>query len=258
MDYLESKSQGKISFNRIFLDSIQGTYKFGRIAVKQILDIMESARKNNKKALSEYDSKQIISSYGIPVVGEVLVDDLNGAQRAARDLTYPVVLKVCSEEITHKTEKGLIKLDLRNDGDMEEAFNLLKDRCSGDVDKFLVQKMINGERELVIGMNRDEQFGPCVMFGLGGIFTEILEDVSFRVAPISEQDALEMMEEIRGHKILGAIRGLKEVDKEMMVNSLIALGTIGLDHEAIQGIDVNPLVITDGKPIAVDALVTFR
>ncbi|MBT3254840.1 MAG: acetate--CoA ligase family protein [Deltaproteobacteria bacterium] len=232
--------------------------QFRRIVVKEILDLIESARKNNKKALSEYDSKQVISAYGIPVVAETMVDGLGGAQRAAKDLAYPVVLKLCSEEITHKTEKGLIQLDLRNDGDVEEAFKLLTERCSGDADKFLVQKMIKGERELVIGMTRDPQFGPCVMFGMGGIFTEILADVSFRVAPLNEQDALEMMKEIRGHRILDAIRGLKEVDREIMVNSLMALGRIGLEHDAIQSIDVNPLVITDGRPVAVDALVSFR
>ena len=226
--------------------------------MSKIMDIIECARKNNQKALSEYDSKQVLSAYGIPVVEETMVDDLSGAQAAARDLTYPVVLKACSAEISHKTEKGLIALDLRDDGEVKEAFNRLKSRCSGDVDKFLVQKMIKGERELVMGMTRDQQFGPCVMFGLGGIFTEILEDVSFRVAPITEEDAFEMMEGIRGNRILGGIRGLKAVDKKIMASSLIALGKIGLEQDAIQEIDVNPLVIMDGNPVAVDALVTLR
>ena len=105
---------------------------------------------------------------------------------------------------------------------------------------FLVQEMIKGGRELVIGMVRDPQFGPCVMFGLGGILTEILGDVTFRPAPLSESDAEEMLREINGNKILGAVRGMPAVDFDSLVQCLMAIGRIGMAHEEIQAIDVNP------------------
>jgi acetyl-CoA synthetase (ADP-forming) len=121
----------------------------------------------------------------------------------------------------------------------------------------LVQQMIKGQRELVVGLTRDPQFGPCVMFGLGGIFTEILEDTSFRVAPIEKRDALEMIQEIKAHKILEAIRGMEPVDKDMLADILIAIGRLGIENEAVKEIDINPLIISRGQPVAVDALVVL-
>ena len=121
----------------------------------------------------------------------------------------------------------------------------------------LVQQMVKGQRELVVGLTRDPQFGPCVMFGLGGIFTEILEDTSFRVAPIEKQDALEMILEIKAHKILEAVRGMEPVDTDMLADILIAVGRLGIENEAVKEIDINPVIISTGKPVAVDALVVL-
>ena len=108
------------------------------------------------------------------------------------------------------------------------------------------------------GLTRDPQFGPCVMFGLGGIFTEVLRDAAFRVAPLEKRDALEMMQEIKAHKILEAVRGMAPVDKDMLAEILIAVGQIGVENEMIKEIDINPVIITDGKPVAVDALVVLE
>jgi acetyl-CoA synthetase (ADP-forming) len=108
----------------------------------------------------------------------------------------------------------------------------------------LVQEMVKGARELVVGMTRDPQFGPCVMFGLGGIFTEILKDVSFRIAPLEKKDAMEMMQDIKGHKILDAVRGLKAVNIEFLADILVKVGQIGMDNHQIKEIDINPLIIT--------------
>jgi hypothetical protein len=121
----------------------------------------------------------------------------------------------------------------------------------------LVQELVRGSRELMVGMTRDAQFGPCVMFGLGGIFTEILKDVSFRVAPIEKRDAKEMMQEIKGHKILENVRGMPAADLEELSEILIRVGEIGLDNDAIKEIDVNPLILSGGNPVAVDALVVL-
>lgn len=225
--------------------------------MKEVKEIVESALGRGQTSLSEYDSKRVLASYGIPTVQEDLVRDLEGAKRVASRIGYPVVLKACSPDVTHKTERGLIEVDLRNEEDLVGAFHRLEQRAEGLDGDFLVQELIKGVRELVIGMIRDPQFGPCVMFGLGGIFTEILRDVSFRVAPIEKRDALEMMREIKGHKILDAIRGMEAVNLDVLCESLIALGSIGLEHEAIKEIDVNPLIVRGSQPVAVDALVVL-
>jgi acyl-CoA synthetase (NDP forming) len=122
----------------------------------------------------------------------------------------------------------------------------------------LVQEMIKGRRELVLGLNRDKQFGPCVMFGLGGIFTEILKDISFRRAPLNKDDAYALMREIKGHKILDAVRGMATADKESLADMLIKLGLIGMEIEQIQEIDLNPVIISGRKPIVVDALIIIK
>ncbi len=223
----------------------------------EVANILERAKKRGQKALSEYESKLILKSYGIPVTKEELVQDLEGAKKAAQAIGYPVVLKACSHELTHKTEKGLIEVGIRDQGDLEEAFKRLSQATQGLDAQYLVQEMVKGARELVIGMTRDPQFGPCVMFGLGGIFTEILRDVSFRVAPIQKRDAFEMMEEIKGKKILEAIRGMEAVDRELLAQSLVALGDLGMEQEHIQEVDVNPMIIRGRSPVAVDALVVL-
>jgi acetyl-CoA synthetase (ADP-forming) len=122
----------------------------------------------------------------------------------------------------------------------------------------LVQEKIKGSRELMVGLTRDAQFGPCVMFGLGGIFTEILRDIAFRVAPIEKSEALDMMEEIRARKILEAFRGMPAADIDRLADILIKVGTIGLDRGVIKEIDINPIILSEGRPVAVDALMVLN
>ena len=226
--------------------------------MKNISDILNTARANGHDRLSEYESKRILSCYGIPVVRETLATDLTEAKAAALQLGYPVVLKADSPAIAHKTETGLIALDLRNEADLLSAFNCILEKTRGQQVRFLVQEMIPGDRELVMGMTRDAQFGPCVMFGIGGIFTETLGDVSFRAAPLSHRDALEMMQEIKGQKILTGIRGMAAVDLDALGKCLVAIGQIGLEHEKIREIDVNPLIIRGSLSVAVDALIVLE
>jgi acyl-CoA synthetase (NDP forming) len=140
------------------------------------MKIIEQAIKKGQKSLSEYDSKRMLKSYGFPVVREKLVDSRAAAVKAAKEIGLPVVLKACSADIAHKTEKKLIEVDLRTLKEVERAYQgIVKRVGNAPLDGILVQQMIKGSRELVIGMIRDAQFGPCVMFGLGGIFTEILK-----------------------------------------------------------------------------------
>jgi acyl-CoA synthetase (NDP forming) len=221
------------------------------------MEMIAKALEEGRTTLSEYESKQVLSSYGIPVTREVMVNDLQGLVSATRDIGYPLVLKGCSSEIAHKTEKGLIRVDIRNEEEATAAFEDIMGQIGAGA-SVLVQEMIKGQRELVIGLTRDPQFGPCVMFGLGGIFTEILKDISFRVAPLEKRDALEMMNDIKGHKILEAVRGMEAADLDMFADILIKVGQIGLENDAVKEIDINPVIISGSKPVAVDALVVLE
>ena len=153
---------------------------------------------------------------------------------------------------------GLIELGINEAAGLKKAYERLAPRARDLGGEILVQEMVKGSRELVIGLSRDDQFGPCVMFGLGGIFTEALGDVSFRVAPLNQQDAREMTTEIRGSKILEGIRGLEPVRIDQLSHCLQQLGQIGIDHPAVREIDINPLIIRDGRPVAVDALIVLQ
>jgi acyl-CoA synthetase (NDP forming) len=220
--------------------------------------IVNNALQQGHKALSEYEAKQVLAAYNIPVTKELLVEKRSEVKKAAQKIGYPLVMKGCSAEIAHKTEKGLIHVDIRNEQEALRAFDEIMAGLKGYNGAVLMQEMIKGRRELVMGLTRDAQFGPCVMFGLGGIFTEILKDVSFRRAPLEEDDALTMMQEIKGHKILDAIRGMEAVDKEILAAMLINVGSIGLEIEQIQEIDLNPVIISGTKPVVVDALMILK
>jgi acyl-CoA synthetase (NDP forming) len=222
------------------------------------MNVIQKALKEGRTALSEYESKQVLAAYQIPVTREILVDDVKDLTAATQEIGYPVVLKACSSEIAHKTEKGLIRVDIRNDKEARAAFEEIMSKIEGAGHGVLVQEMVKGKRELVIGLTRDVQFGPCVMFGLGGIFTEILKDISFRIAPIEKRDALEMMHDIKGYKILEDVRGMEAVDLDMLADILINVGQIGLENEKVKEIDINPVIISGNKPVAVDALIVLE
>jgi len=221
--------------------------------------IIAKALERGQSALSEHDSKLLMEKYGVPIAPEKLASSADESVAAAGEIGYPVVLKAEGPEISHKTERELVAVGLKDEADVREAYDRIIANL-GDTphEGVLVQKMIRGERELVIGLVRDPQFGPCVMFGLGGIFTEILKDTSFRVAPITEDDALQMMEDIKAKAILGPVRGKSPADKALLAKALVGLGTIGIEQDNVAEIDVNPLIITgEGEPVAVDALVVL-
>jgi acetyl-CoA synthetase (ADP-forming) len=222
--------------------------------------IISSALERGQTALSEHDSKLVLEKYGVPVTKETLTSTADEAVKAAVELGYPVVLKACGSEITHKTERNLVAVGVKSDDEAREAFDQITANLAGEPSEgILVQGMVKGERELVIGLIRDPQFGPCVMFGLGGIFTEILKDTAFRVAPLTEADATQMMEDIRAKDILGPVRGMAPADRGKLVKALVGLGKLGLEQDAVAEVDVNPLIIgSDGEPVAVDALVILK
>ena len=220
--------------------------------------IIRAARARGQRVLSEHESKRVLAAYGVPVARETLVGTLAEAKAAAARIGYPVVLKACAAEAAHKSERGLVAVGLRGPGDLGAALATLRRRMGrGARGEFLVQEQVRGSREVMIGALRDPEFGPAVMFGLGGIFSEILQDVVFRLAPLRERDARAMLCAIRARRILEAVRGLPAVDAGALARSLIAVGRIALDHPAIAAIDVNPLIIRGRTAVAVDALIVL-
>ncbi len=218
--------------------------------------IIKKALERGQKTLSEYDSKQVIQSVGIAVTREKLAHSKDEAVKFAEEIGYPVVLKGCSDKAAHKTEMGLVKLKLTNADEAGKAYDEITGKGI-ELDGVLVQEMIKGDREFVIGLSRDLQFGPCVMFGIGGIFTEVIKDVSFRVAPLTEMDAEEMIDEIRMKKLLDEFRGSPAVDKKQLVRALVGIGDLGYRNSEIAEIDINPLIISGSRPVVVDALVVL-
>ncbi|MFA6222474.1 MAG: acetate--CoA ligase family protein [Desulfomonilaceae bacterium] len=223
------------------------------------MDLIESALSEGRRTLSEYESKLVLSYYGIPIVQELLAGSESELESAINALGFPLAIKACAPNITHKTDLNLLKLNLQTKQEALDAFRFMTlelAKLGGGA--VLVQKMARGQRELMVGMTRDPQFGPCVMFGLGGIFAEALEDVSFRVAPLENKDALEMMNEIRARKLLGAFRGMPPVDTERLGSILVNLGRLGMENDRVQEVDVNPLIIDEGSLVAVDALIALN
>jgi len=222
------------------------------------VDIVEKALKEGRNTLSEHESKRLLEAYDIPVTRETEITDQQGLKEAVQKIGLPLVLKACGPNLSHKTEIGLVYVDVRSEQEAIEAFEEIMSAVKKDGGSVLVQEMVKGQRELVVGLTRDPQFGPCVMFGLGGIFTEILKDISFRVAPLEKRDALEMMQDIKGHKILEAVRGMPAADLDRLADILIKVGNIGIEQDKIKEIDINPLILRGSEPVAVDALVVLN
>ena len=221
------------------------------------MEIIQQAIDRGAKNLSEYESKLVLSAYGIPITQEKTVKTETEAIAAAAAMGYPIVLKGSGEAVSHKTELDLISLNISDEEGLIKSFQGFKNRKDVIAEEFLIQQMVRGDRELMAGLKRDAQFGPCVMFGLGGVLAEVLDDVTIRVAPLSAFDAMDMMGDIRATKILDAFRGKPAVDKDAMAALLMALGKLGLENDAVSEVDINPIKLVDGKPVAVDALIVL-
>lgn len=219
-------------------------------------NVLQTAKKNGYSALSEYQAKQFLQSYGIPVTKEWLCHSVAEARSAACQLGFPVVLKACSPQLLHKTEVGGVVLHLHTERDVAEAYQRITQQLSQPLDGVLVQEMVPGLREMIVGLHRDPQFGPCVMLGVGGVMAELFGDTVFRMAPVDSIEALDMIAQLRTKALLDAFRGQLPAAKEELCAVLQALGTIGLAVSQVAEIDINPLVITPaGRFVAVDALV---
>lgn len=218
--------------------------------------IIAQAVKRGAGALDEFYSKRVLAAYGITISAEELAHSAAEAAAGARRLGYPVVLKGCSEEIAHKTGKGLIYLNLKDEEGVRRSFEAIV-KAAGKEIPVLVARMVRGDRELVAGALRQPGFGPCIMFGLGGIFTEALRDTVFRLAPLSQSEALEMLAVIRAKDLLGEFRGMPAADREDLAGIIRKVGDLLLLHPEIKEIDLNPIILDGSRPVVVDALITF-
>jgi acyl-CoA synthetase (NDP forming) len=209
-------------------------------------------------SLDEAESKQVLRHYGVPVVEESIAATEQEAVMIADRMGYPVVLKALGSKLTHKTERGLVRVNIPSIRQLRRAYREIQVAAGSDGYGCLIQPLIVGKREFVAGMSRDPQFGPVVMFGLGGIFAEAVGDVVFRIAPVRRGQALQMMEELASRRILGNFRGETTVDKEQLARVLMGLSQLALDHPAVKEVDINPLIVaSDGTITAVDALVVL-
>jgi len=222
------------------------------------LEIIEKAKRQGRKALTEAEAKDLLKIFGIPVVEEISVKTESDLEKAIKTMVYPLVLKGLGSRLTHKTEKGLVKLNLKNEEDVHSAAIYIRNAAGEDLEGLLIQPMLEGKREFVAGLFYDEQFGPAVMFGLGGVFTEAIGDVVFRLAPVNEKEARLMIQELHAKKLLEDFRGEKAPDIEALVKVLIGLSEIAMAIPEIKEIDINPLLVSaDGKVTAVDALIVL-
>jgi acetyltransferase len=219
--------------------------------------------KKRQGSLTEDESKSILAKYGIPITREGLSHSLAEAKILAKEIGYPVAMKVISPQILHKTEAQAIRLNVGEE-ELEQAYHQLLDIAKGhtaEIRGVLVQEMVEDGAELIVGISRDKFFGPIIIFGLGGIYVEILKDVSLRLPPVDRDDALGMIQEIKGYEILAGARGRPKVDIEALAQVILKLSHLALDlGDLISAVDINPLIVSkDGMGVkAVDALVVLE
>jgi acetyltransferase len=211
--------------------------------VKQIL-----AKTNGDKALGEVDTRPILTAYHIPVIAGNVAHTPAEAMKIADDLGYPVALKIISPDILHKSDAGGILLNLNNAAAVAAAYqgllkNIKTTHPSARLEGILVETMAPAGTEVIVGMRRDPQFGPLMMFGLGGIYVELLTDVSFRVAPLSREEALAMVGETKAGQLLAGQRGQQPADINAVADCIVHLSQLALDFPQIQEVEVNPLLV---------------
>jgi len=227
-------------------------------AEEQAAAIVHQAAAAGRQRLDELESKRLLKAYGIPTVEEARAASEEEAVTVADRSGYPVVMKGLGADLTHKSELGLVLTGLADAAAVRRSFGRLLHEAGADLDAVLIQPQVPGRRELVAGLFRDSQFGPVIMFGLGGVYTEALRDVAFRLAPLTVSDARQMLMEIKGATLLGRFRGEAPADRDSLLQTLLGLSRVAVDFPQIAEIDLNPLMISpSGEVRAVDALVSL-
>ncbi|MGD8552436.1 MAG: acetate--CoA ligase family protein [Anaerolineales bacterium] len=223
-------------------------YKSFDVDKQTVAQIIDEVLSEGRVSIGDAEARSILTAYGLDIPASKLAETADEAVEYANEMGYPVVLKIASPDILHKTDVGGVKVDLENATDVRDAFDLITYRAQRYLPEAriwgcLVQKMVPEGLEVLIGMNRDPQFGPLVTFGLGGIYVETLKDVSFRVAPFSETEAREMLQEIRASALLEGVRGNPPVDHEVLVDAILRIAQLVQDFPMIAELDINPFIV---------------
>ena len=227
-----------------------------------IASIIDKARADRRTLLTEVESKDILEEAGIPTARARLASSAQEAAKIAREIGFPVALKIVSPDISHKSDVGGVKLGLKTQEEVTAAFDEIiaaakKAQPKAKVDGVSVQQMARPGVEVIMGMTQDPQFGPVLMFGLGGIFVEVLKDVSFRLVPIAARDARQMVQEIKGHPLLEGYRGQEPADIEALEKLLLRLSDFIEKHPEISELDLNPIFAYNDGALAVDARIVL-
>lgn len=225
--------------------------------VDQVSEIIKNALFEGRTALLEPEANRVCGLYGVPVTNFKLAETEREAVKFSREIGYPVVLKIVSPDILHKSDAGGVIVNLKTPEEVGGAYRRIIDNAKqykpdAKIVGLIVQEMAPSSTEVIIGMTKDPTFGPALMFGLGGIFVEVLGDVSFRIAPITERDAVEMIREIRAYKILEGVRGREPADKDAIVDILLKVSKLVTEHEEIDQLDLNPIFVYSRGAKAVD------
>ncbi len=222
--------------------------------------VIRFSHKRRQMNIGEQESKEILAAYGFTVPGDRLARNSDEAVSAASAIGYPVVMKVVSPDIIHKSDAGGVRVNLTGPSQVRDAYELMMMRIkekepNARVHGVLMQEMVTEGREIIVGMTRDPQFGPMLMFGLGGIYVEVLRDVSFQLAPITSEEALEMLFGTKTYKLLQGVRGEKSVDMQLVAECIQRISQLAMDFPMIEEMDINPLKISaeGGRAVAVDA-----
>mgnify|MGYP006279067829 CR=1 FL=1 len=224
-----------------------------------ISEVLNKKKETGQNVLTEFESKQLLQEIGIPIPAQELTKTKEETVQVVEEIGYPVVLKLMAEDIVHKSDSGAVKLGLQNKEEVEKAYDELMKIPAESEKKISVQQMAKEPiTELIIGMTTDPQFGPSLMFGIGGILVELLEDVSFRIAPITEYDAKEMIHEIKGFPLLDGYRGKPKADIDAIVDVLLKISDFVMEHQEIYEMDLNPVFIYEDGISCVDARIILK
>jgi acyl-CoA synthetase (NDP forming) len=224
---------------------------------RHIKGIIQKARKGGRDLLLP-EAFEVFKTYGIPVADYQMLDQKKDLKRAMEKMEGPFALKVVSSEISHKSDIGGVILNVNNLSEAEEAYEKIKKLSRGDSYGVLIQKMVLDGKEVILGAKRDPSFGPVLLFGLGGIYVEVLKEVSLRVAPINRSEAKEMISELKSSEILKGVRGERPLDIEALIENLLRLSQLMIDFPEIEGIDINPVKVMEKGAVAVDARLVLK
>jgi acetyl-CoA synthetase (ADP-forming) len=220
--------------------------------------IIEGALSSGRNFLLEPESKEVVSSYGMPITRFRVAKTVEEAVKFSGEIGYPVVIKVVSPDVLHKSDVGAVKINVKNAEEVKTAFseimkNVKKFKSDARIIGVIVEQLAPQGNEVIVGMAKDPQFGPALMFGLGGIFVEVLKDVAFRIAPLTEYDAREMIQEIKGYPVLTGIRGQKPADINSIVDVILKVSKLVTEHMRIEQLDLNPILVYEKGATIVDA-----